>query len=520
MKKRTAILVGTALVLACFFGMASAVDPLDGGDAYGDADNDGVSNVQEFEWGTDPNNPDSDNDGIPDGYEIRYGRGTGVRNSLDPMNPADANMDFDWNPAGGIRGESTANGSRKDFWPSHSLPYTNYDEYYRIDDNYQWTPTDPLNGDTDGDGYLDPDDGYPTDSSLTGDMSNDGITGGGDGDSDGNGIPDGTEPGNPNADSDGDGLSNGQEAGMGTDPGNADSDGDGLTDGEEAAGGTDPTNPDTDGDGMSDGEEASGGTPGEGGEPGETDPMDSDTDNDGMPDGWESDNGLDPTDPGDGGEDPDGDGLTNQEEYDAGTDPNNADTDGDGLSDAEEGQMGTDPTNEDTDGDGINDGDDPNPLEYNERLETGIIIWKINGFSEGEWDDLVLRKGETLTFEILVGFEDDPSTAAFPELGKTDVPESWGPLNVTIYFNQTSYGPDNAPGGGDDVIFDGVASTTSALSNVDSVVYTEGTMKYFSTTIQATVPDSVFAGAVSISANAKLGYPGVLAYENSWHVVI
>lgn len=100
---------------------------------------------------------------------------------------------------------------------------------------------------------------------------------------------------------------------------------------------------------------------------------------DGIPDDWKIAHGLSITDPSVAGQDPDHDGLTNLEEFQNGTDPNNpdtdgdgildgdevhkyhtnplkADTDGDGLTDAEEIRLGTDPLNPDTDGDGIPDG--------------------------------------------------------------------------------------------------------------------------------------------------------------------
>ena len=66
-----------------------------------------------------------------------------------------------------------------------------------------------------------------------------------------------------------------------------------------------------------------------------------DSDEDGLPDCWELehfgnlDQGPD--------DDPDGDGLTNLEERQYGTDPNNWDTDGDGVSDGDEVIAGTDP---------------------------------------------------------------------------------------------------------------------------------------------------------------------------------
>ena len=69
-----------------------------------------------------------------------------------------------------------------------------------------------------------------------------------------------------------------------------------------------------------------------------------DGDADGMPDWWENENGLRSDDDSDASQDDDNDGLSNFEEYQHNTDPNNEDTDGDGLSDGNEVNIyGTDP---------------------------------------------------------------------------------------------------------------------------------------------------------------------------------
>ncbi|MCX6356631.1 MAG: hypothetical protein NT045_01935 [Candidatus Aureabacteria bacterium] len=57
--------------------------------------------------------------------------------------------------------------------------------------------------------------------------------------------------------------------------------------------------------------------------------------------------------------DTDGDGLTDQEEIELGTDPENEDTDDDGLNDYEEvNDYGTDPLDSDSDDDGLTDGEE------------------------------------------------------------------------------------------------------------------------------------------------------------------
>jgi hypothetical protein len=79
-------------------------------------------------------------------------------------------------------------------------------------------------------------------------------------------------------------------------------------------------------------------------------------------------------------DDDDGDGLTNGEEEERGTDPANPDTDGDGVTDGEEvNDLGTDPTNPDTDGDDLEDGD-----EIAQETDPTLLDSDNDGYPDGE----------------------------------------------------------------------------------------------------------------------------------------
>ncbi|WP_405251381.1 gliding motility-associated C-terminal domain-containing protein [Dokdonia sp. Asnod3-C12] len=329
------------------------------GQGLGDCDGDGVSNDDEVNGGTDPNDPCSYNAMDQDLTIV-----TSEWNSID--------CDMD-----GL---------------------TNNEETTGIDDpstpnDPNGNTTDPQNPDTDGDGVTDGDEAgdmtdpndpcaleiasqtvTPTMAWNDLDCDMDGLNNG----EELTGIDDPTTPGDPNGnitdpldiDSDGDGVTDGQEALDGTDPNDncslvvanqtettdaaynsADCDMDGLTNNEETTGiddpstpndpngnTTDPQNPDTDGDGVTDGDEAGD----------MTDPNDPcaleiasqtvtptmawndlDCDMDGLNNGEELTGIDDPTTPGD----PNGNI----------TDPLDIDSDGDGVTDGQEALDGTDP---------------------------------------------------------------------------------------------------------------------------------------------------------------------------------
>ena len=177
-----------------------------------------------------------------------------------------------------------------------------------------------IDDDDDGDGINDCEDE---------DDDNDGLLDGPDEDDDNDGVPDvldpdhggTTAPDNDN-DLDNDGIPN---------PVDNDIDGDGILNDvdpdDDNDGVPDCVDQDDDNDGIDD----------------YRDPDNSnDWDQDGMPNDWEQQHGLDPL-RNDADEDADNDGLTNLEEYQQGTSPNDKDTDKDGWDDFTEYQKAFDP---------------------------------------------------------------------------------------------------------------------------------------------------------------------------------
>ena len=180
---------------------ANGIDTTVPGHASLDPDHDGLTNLQEYLHGTNPNSADSDNDGWSDSVEIANGtnpNSNGIDNVHDGVSANFSLQLGNFNQGGGLRSSTT---------------------YSAMDTLGKAISVNAL---PDGDG-----DGIPD--IVDPDADNDGIP---DAWERANGI-NLTVPGHAQLDPDHDGLTNLQEYLHGTNPNKADSDGDGLSDYKE-----------------------------------------------------------------------------------------------------------------------------------------------------------------------------------------------------------------------------------------------------------------------------------------------
>ena len=117
-----------------------------------------------------------------------------------------------------------------------------------------------------------------------------------------------------------------------------------------------------------------------------------DADGDGIPTFWEDDFGLDPNDAADAALDPDGDGVSNLDEFKRGSKPNDDDSDDDGLKDNVEtntgtfvsnDDRGTNPSAKDSDADGLDDNVETNTGTFVSATDTGTSPLKKDTDEDG-----------------------------------------------------------------------------------------------------------------------------------------
>ena len=329
-----------------------------------DWDGDGLSNVYEWQIGTDYLKSDTDSDGLNDGLEVNTHNtkplvadtdadgivdGWEIENNLDPNKPADAWEDMD----------------------NDNL--TNLEEYQ--------LQTNPNMWDTDNDKMPD---GWEVYHNLNPLLSAD-----------------------ADLDNDNDNLTNLEEYGLSTNPLSADTDNDGVPDGWEVFYNLDPntanSQDDFDNDTLTNLEEWLN----------NTNPLSIDTDSDGMPDGWEVHYSLNPVF-NDSSQDADNDNVTNLEEYLHNANPNKSDTDDDLLTDWEEIMTyNTNPNSTDSDEDGLTD-----HYEVNTYYSTSPHYTDpLNPDTDGDW----LEDGvEVNGWEISIASSKYSSTSSNPLKIDTD----------------------------------------------------------------------------------------------------
>jgi hypothetical protein len=198
-----------------------------------------------------------------------------------------------------------------------------------------------------------------------------------------------------------------------------------------------------------------------------------DSDNDGIPDAWTVKYFGHPTgqasDKSRATDDPDGDGLTNLQEYQAGTNPLKADTDGDGLSDgAEVNTTHTNPLAPDSDGDGLSDGDELNKYRTNPLLADSDG----DGFPDALEVKLGSDPNNASSIPSNLAFRDDASgilgTEDMP--GGTDTPVFNAGSAANINDGDLTTRVDTYNGTGSDTLsFVGIVWTNAVTNTIQSM---------------------------------------------------
>ncbi|KXK26375.1 MAG: hypothetical protein TR69_WS6001000378 [candidate division WS6 bacterium OLB20] len=198
------------------------------------------------------------------------------------------------------------------------------------------------------------------------------------------------------------------------------------------------------------------------------------------------------------------------------------DSDGDGLSDAEEEELGTDPNNPDTDGDGLSDGFESeytnnssilNPLSPDSDSD-GVV----DGLEDHDFDGLTnAQEQEAGTSPIM------PDTDGDGQLDGEEV-EGCFYLDNTTECSDNTFGPTNplvpdSPGNPAPP----TATPTPVVSDLPQTgnpggpaAFVESVLEFFTDASETAVPSILTVGAVATSALTAATYPRLVLYAVFW----